>query len=179
MAKLPPIEIQSSRTRLLALAIFALFCFAAGLLNLTPLFSGEAEFTFWVYVFMGLCGLFLVWCGLSAWVALSQPKVAYRFAEEGVYLGNQPEPAFTWDQVKGATLARGKRRSSVVVVLDDPGALNRAGLLPDWLATFLGRPTDKDLALTNMDTAVDLATFLDLIGPYFHTYGGDALKEGP
>jgi len=96
---------------------------------------------------------------------------------KGLYAGNQDRPAFTWDQVAGATLSRGKRRSSVTVVLKEGETLNTQGLPHPWLETFLGRPTDRDFAFTNMDTSLDLGTFLDLIGPYFHTYGGSNLSE--
>lgn len=175
--KLPDLEIETSRKRLIALSVFALFCFVGGLMNLSPVLYGREVSTFWAGVFLLFCILFLVWSILSAWIAFRSPRVAYRLSKEGLFLGDQPEPAFTWGQVRGATLSRGKRRSSVTVVLEADARLNTAGLLPDWVATFLGRPTDKDFAFTNMDTTLDLATFLDLIGPYFLNYGPGTPKE--
>ncbi len=174
---LPDIEIETSRKRLIALSIFALFCCVGGLLNLYPVLQGQAVSTFWAGGVLLFCFLFLLWSVLAAWVAWRAPRIAYRLGKEGLFLGTQTSPAFTWDQVRGATLVRGKRRSAVAVVLSQDQRLNTDGLMPDWLATFLGRPTDRDLALTNMDTTLDLATFLDLIGPYFHTYGPGTPKE--
>ena len=174
---LDSIDIPASRTRLTALAVFALFCFAGGLLNLTPLLSGQVAFTPWAYIFIGFCGLFLLWGLTAAWIALTQPPLAYRLTPQGLFIGRQDQSAFTWDQVRGATLSRGKRRSSITVVLIEGAQLHRPGLLNPWLASFLGRPTDRDLALTNMDTKLDWATFLDLIGPFFHTYGPGGIND--
>ena len=174
---LPEIEIQASRTRLIALSGFAFLCCVGGLLNLSPVLSGRAVSDFWALVFIVFCCLFLAWGVLAAWVAWRTPRVAYRLSKEGLFLGDQAAPAFTWDQVRAATLIRGKRRSAVAVILEPGEQLNSAGLMPNWLASFLGRPTDPYLALTNMDTRVDLATFLDLIGPYFHRYGPGTPKE--
>lgn len=178
MTDLDEIEIETSRTRLVALAVFALICFGGGLLNLTPLFAGDVDLSVWAYVFALICLLFLAWAVAAIWVVCTQPKIAYRLNPRGVFLGDQATPAFTWGQVRGATLAQGKRRSALVIILENSEDLNLSGLHPSWLATFLGRPTDRDLALTNMDTPLDFKTFLDLIEPYLHTYGPQPLAKG-
>ena len=111
---------------------------------------------------MGFGGFYGIWIS---------PSIAYRFTPEGLYLGQQTAPAFHWDQVRGATLNRGKRRTGVTLVFYDRATINTAGLLPSWLAGFLGRPTDQDMALTNMDTSMALTPFLDLIQNHLDTYG--------
>lgn len=176
-AALPEIAIEASRKRLFWLSLFAAFCFAGGLLNLAPALAAGTMVTFWPLAFMLFCALFLLWSLAAGWTALMQPKIAYRLNDTGLFIGDQSVPAFTWGQVRGATLVRGKRRSAVAVILEDPQALNTAGLMPAWRATFLGRPTDRDIPLTNMDTNLGLEEFLDLIGPYFHTYGPQSISE--
>lgn len=174
---LDPVNIPASKRRLWAMAVFGLLACGGSLLNLSPVVMSGAPMTWLGGVFLLFAAVFLAWTVAAFWVIRQQPALAYRLRPEGLYVGDQGEPAFAWDQVSGATVVRGKRRSSLIVVLDETEALNPAGLLPSWLAMFLGRPTDADLALTNMDTALDLKTFLDLIGPYFHTYGPVGIKE--
>ena len=178
MDDLDEIEIETSRTRLVALAVFALICFGGGLLNLTPLFVQDMDLTVWAYVFGLFCLLFLAWAIAAIWVACTQPKIAYRLNPHGLFLGNHTKPAFTWAQVRGATLARGKRRNALVIILENSAGFYPVDLYPRWLSTFLGRPTDRDLALTNMDTRLDFKTFLDLIEPYLNTYGPQPLAKG-
>ena len=174
----PEIRIPASRRRLLGLAVSGLVCATASLYcggQLLP--SGPGP---WVgaLVFGLFGGLFALWAGLALWVAWRQPAAAYRLDATGLYVGDTPVPAFTWPQVAGVTLSQGKRRSHLTVVLMADADLHRQGLLPDWLATFLGRPVARDLALTPMDTATNFATFLDLIGPYFRTYARQDIQPG-
>ena len=160
------IEVPKSSLRLVGLGLSAFLC--------SLICFGFLVFIPWDAVALTILGfglLFLTWAILALYVAHFSPSVAYRFSPAGLYMGDQAIPAFTWDQVKGATLMRGKRRSSVAVILADNTAFNTAGLLPSWLATFLGRPTDKDFALTNMDTSMPLGPFLDLIQTHLDTYG--------
>jgi len=150
------ILILASGKRLYALALFAVFCFIGGVFQMLPLAQEGQIDSFWGRIFVLMCVLFLAWAIAALWIALRQPTNAYRLTEEGLYIGAQSSPAFTWDQVKGATLMRGKRRSHITVVLVETATLNRAGLIPDFLAALLGRPSDRDVALSNMGTAMDL-----------------------
>lgn len=160
-AKDPAVTIvKASRLRLIGLALSAFVCALAAVV-----------LAFVVPFVAVLALLFVAWTGACLAALYMQSSVAYRFDGQGVYLGDQPQPAFCWRDVKGATLARGKRRSAVAIVLNDDIELRDAGLLPPWLATFLGRPTDRDLALTNMDTTWQLQPFLDLIQGHLDTYG--------
>ncbi len=171
----PEIRIPASRRRLLGLAVSGLICAAASLyctLQLLPSALGAA------LVFGLFGGLFSLWAGLALWVAWQQPTTAYSLDATGLYLGEARVPAFTWRQVAGVTVSRGKRRSHLTVVLRIDANLHRQDLPPDWIATFLGRPVARDLALTPMDTAIDFAAFLDLIGPYFRTYARHDIQPG-
>ena len=172
---LPDLEIESSRRRLIGMAIFGVVCALGGALNLLPILNTGVNG--WTYMIAALCLGLLGWAGLAAFVALRLPKYMYRLTAAGLFLGDAAEPAFSWDQVKGATLVRGKRRSAVAVILEDAGHLPSTDLLPSWQATALARPTERDISLTNVDTKLSLEVFLDLIGPYLRTYGQASLKE--
>ncbi len=124
-----------------------------------------------------MCVLFAVWAICAFWIGLRQHETAYRLTEEGVYFGNQSDPAFQWKEIQGARLVRGKRRSYVAIILKDGAKFNRAGILPDLIATFLGKPTDSGVVVSNVDTRIDFSTLLDLIRPFLRTYGLSELTE--
>ena len=171
--------VSFSGRRLLALGLVAAVC-ALPMAGFTALTLGIEPAINWTLTLISL-GLTLLMeaYALVAFHALWHAgPVAYRFGQDGLYLGEQEAPAFLWKEVKGATLARGKRRSAVAIILNDEAGVNARGLLPAWLATFLGRPTDKDLALTNMDTTWKLQPFLDLIQHHLDTYGHTSLQKG-
>ena len=134
-----------------------------------PTIARPPSWLFLMLVFFAF--VFAAWSIAAGLVALRMGKIAYSFDAQGLYLGHQSQPAFFWADVKGATLMRGKRRSAVAIVLTKGANLNTKGLLPFWLAQLLGRPTDRDIALTNMDTRYQLQPFLDLIRHHLDTYG--------
>ncbi|MGB0717926.1 MAG: hypothetical protein ACPGO7_01210 [Alphaproteobacteria bacterium] len=171
------IVIHSSGRRLYALGAFASFCFVGGIFQLLPLLEAQELKSFWGWTFILMCVLFAVWAICAFWIGLRQHEIAYRLTEEGVYFGNQSDPAFQWKEIQGARLVRGKRRSYVAIILKDGAKFNRAGILPDLIATFLGKPTDSGVVVSNVDTRIDFSTLLDLIRPFLRTYGLSELTE--
>lgn len=175
MSDLPVLEIKTSRKRLIGMALFGLACALGGALNLLPALNMGSNG--WPWIIGGLCLGLLVWSALAAFVALRLPPLAYRLTPEGLFYDSAQAPVFTWDQVRGATLVRGKRRSAVAVILDAADHLTSPDILPGWQATALARPVERDVTLTNVDTNLSLEMFLDLIAPYLHTYGQASLTE--
>lgn len=171
------IVIHSSRKRLYAIGAFASFCFVGGIFQLLPLLETQELKSFWGWTFIFMCVLFAAWAISAFWIGVRQNEIAYRFTNEGVFFGNQADPAFQWREIQGASLVRGKRRSYIAIILKDGAKFNRAGILPDLIATFLGKPTDIGVVVSNVDTRLDFSTLLDLIRPFIHTYGLSELTE--
>lgn len=174
-----PAVIEFSGKRLLALGLIAAVCalptagFAVMTLGIQPAIN-------WTLTLISFALTLLMggYAAASFYALWRASPIAYRFDADGVYLGERQSPTVRWADVKGATLARGKRRSAVVLVLNEGAIVDAEGLLPVWLTTFLGRPTDKDFALTNMDTTWQLQPFLDLIQHHLDTYGSISLQKG-